>query len=201
MIAVIEYGAGNTGSVLKAATHFNVPARRVEEPGEIEAADAIILPGQGHFGAMMQALNDRGLFEPLRAAIRGGKPYLGICLGLQALYEGSDEAPGVPGLGILPGQVRKLTGVFKIPHLGWNQVEFTRPACLLSGVKDGAFFYFCHSYYGPVTAATTATTRYGLPFTAVAEFENVCAVQFHPEKSAEAGLRVFENFLRRCPTS
>lgn len=196
MIAVIDYGAGNTGSVMKAARYLGYPVHQVASADELAAADALVLPGQGHFGSLMQALAERGLAEPLRDAIGQGKPYLGICLGLQALYEGSDEAPGVPGLGLLPGRVRRLEGVFKIPHVGWSQLEIKRPTPLLAGVADGAFFYYCHSYYGPVGEQTAGTTVYGLPFSAVVEFRNVYAIQFHPEKSGEAGLRVFENFLR-----
>lgn len=196
MIAVIDYGAGNTGSVMKAARYLGYPVRRVGSADELAGADAVILPGQGHFGALMHALTERGLIEPLLQAIAQGKPYFGICLGLQALYEGSDEAPGIPGLGLLPGRVRKLEGVFKIPHVGWSQIEVKRPTPLLAGVADGTFFYYCHSYYAPVCEATTGTTLYGVPFSAVIGLRNVHAIQFHPEKSGEAGLRVFENFLK-----
>lgn len=196
MIAVIDYGAGNTGSVMKAARYLGYPVRQAGTPDELAAADAVILPGQGHFGALIQALTERKLIGPLLEAIAQGKPYFGICLGLQALYEGSDEAPGVPGLSLLPGRVRKLEGVFKIPHVGWSQLEAKRSTPLLDGVADGTFFYYCHSYYGPVCEATTGTTLYGVPFSAVVEFRNVYAIQFHPEKSGEGGLRVFENFLK-----
>lgn len=197
MIAVIDYGAGNVGSVLKTAEYLGSPARRVCCAEELAGAEKIILPGQGHFGAMIDALGQRGLLEPLRDALVQGRPYLGICLGLQALYEGSDEAPETPGLALLPGRVRKFEGVFKVPHVGWNQLKITRGGALLKGVDDGSFFYYCHSYYGPLNDATSGSTDYGQTFSAAVELNNLHAVQFHPEKSGEAGLRVFRNFLTR----
>ncbi|MGH9444307.1 MAG: imidazole glycerol phosphate synthase subunit HisH [Terriglobia bacterium] len=195
MIAVIDYGAGNTGSVLKAVEHLGFPSRSVSAPESLRTAGKIILPGQGHFGAMMKALCERRLLDPLREAFQSGKGFLGICLGLQALYEGSDEAPDVQGLGLLHGRVRKLEGVFKIPHVGWSQVEMRQPAKILEGIAPGSFAYFCHSYYGPVTAHTTAITEYGQEFSAAVELRNIHAVQFHPEKSADVGLQVLKNFL------
>src|SRR5438876_6392443 len=204
MIALIDYGGGNVGSVLKAIRYLGCPAEAVARPEELAAATKIILPGQGHFGAMMKALEDRGMLEPLRKMILSGsagvpparcKPFLGICLGLQVLYEGSDEAPGVPGLGVLRGRVKRFEGVFKVPHVGWSQIEISRDAKLLRGVESGSFVYYCHSYYGPVTPQSAAITDYGQRFAAVVEAENLAAVQFHPEKSGEVGLRVLKNFL------
>ena len=218
MIALIDYGGGNVGSVLKAIRYLGCPAEAVARPEELRAATKIILPGQGHFGAMMKALDDRGMLEPLRKMIlpgdtcvapsegepfRGsagvppaqGKPFLGICLGLQALYEGSDEASGVPGLGMLRGRVKRFEGVFKVPHVGWSQLEISKDARLLRGVETGSFVYYCHSYYGPVIPESAAVTDYGQRFAAVVEAANVGAVQFHPEKSGEVGLRVLKNFL------
>jgi imidazole glycerol phosphate synthase glutamine amidotransferase subunit len=195
MIALIDYGAGNLGSVLKAIQYLGYTAEVASQPEQIASAAKLILPGQGHFGAMMKALDGRGLLEPLREALTGGKPYLGICLGLQALYEDSDEAPGVKGLGLLPGRVKRFQGVFKVPHLGWNQLRIDHEASLLRGVANGSFAYYCHSFYGPVTDATVAVTDYGQAFAAVLEAENLAAVQFHPEKSAGVGLQVLRNFL------
>ncbi len=236
MIALIDYGGGNVGSVLKAIRYLGCPAEVVARPDELAAATKIILPGQGHFGAMMKALEDRAMLEPLRrmilpgdtcvapsegkpfhgnagvpfASLRPcpersegagppaalqGKPFLGICLGLQVLYEGSDEAPGVPGLGVLRGRVKRFEGVFKVPHVGWSQLEISRDAKMLRGVEPGSFVYYCHSYYGPVTPESAAITDYGQRFAAVVEAENLAAVQFHPEKSGEVGLRVLKNFL------
>jgi glutamine amidotransferase len=125
-----------------------------------------------------------------------GKPFLGICLGLQALYEASDEAPGRAGFGLLPGRVKRFEGVFKVPHLGWNQLEIRSKHGLFKGVTNGSFAYFCHSYYGPVTAETTATTEYGQNFAAAIRVASVYAVQFHPEKSGDVGLKILENFLK-----
>ena len=123
MIAVLNYGGGNVGSVLKAIEYLDFAAERVVQPAALEAADKIIFPGQGHFGAMMKELTERKLLAPLRQAFAAGKPFLGICLGLQALYESSEEAPDMPGLGILPGSVTRFQGVFKVPHVGWSQLE------------------------------------------------------------------------------
>ena len=195
MISLIDYGAGNVGSVLKAVQFLGYSSRVASDAAELEPAEKIIFPGQGHFGQMMTALTDRRLLEPLREAIAAGKPFLGICLGLQALYEASDEAPGVAGLGILSGRVTRFEGVFKVPHVGWSDIQVKNDAGLLRGVPSSSFVYYCHSYYGPVTDAATAVTEYGQTFAAVVEKENVRAVQFHPEKSGLVGLTVLKNFL------
>jgi len=195
MISLIDYGAGNVGSVLKAVKFLGYSARVASSPTDLDGAEEIILPGQGHFGQMMTALADRQLLEPLRGALAAGKPFLGICLGLQALYEASDEAPGVAGFGILPGRVARFEGVFKVPHVGWSDIQVRNNAGLLRGVPSSSFVYYCHSYYGPVTDAATAVTEYGQTFAAVVERENVRAVQFHPEKSGLVGLTVLKNFL------
>jgi imidazole glycerol phosphate synthase glutamine amidotransferase subunit len=196
VIAILDYGAGNVGSVLKAVEYLGHSARTVDAPERLSGCEKIIFPGQGHFGQMMKALEDRRLLAPLRKVLAGGKPFLGICLGLQALYEVSDEAPGVAGLGLLPGRVTRFHGVFKVPHVGWSQLEIRRDSKLLRGVAPSSFVYFCHSYYGPVTEETTAATEYGPVFAAVVEMENISAVQFHPEKSGEIGLKVLKNFLQ-----
>jgi glutamine amidotransferase/cyclase len=195
MIAVLDYGAGNVGSVVKAIRYLEHEPELADRPDQLADADKLILPGQGHFGAMMQSLGERRLLEPLRAFLDSGKPYLGICLGLQALYEGSEEAPGVRGLGLLPGFVTRFRGIFKVPHVGWSQLEIANPGGVLDGVADGDFVYFCHSYYGPVTAQAIAITDYGQRFASGVRKQNAWAVQFHPEKSGEAGLKVLRNFL------
>ena len=195
MIALLEYGAGNLGSVLKAIEYLGYTGEPVNRPEALSTAEKIIFPGQGHFGAMMKALEQRRMLEPLRELLATGKPFLGICLGLQALYEASDEAPEVSGLGILPGRVKHFEGVFKVPHIGWSQLEIRRNQHLFKGVADGSFVYYCHSYYGPVTEESCAVTNYGQTFAAGVEMNNVWAVQFHPEKSEEVGLRVLRNFL------
>ncbi len=205
MIAILDYGAGNVGSVLKAVKYLGYPAQPVDSPELLPRAEKIILPGQGHFGAMVKALAQRRLLDPLRKVLAGERPFLGICLGLQALYESSEEAPDAPGLGVLPGCVKRFEGVFKVPHVGWSQLEIRRADGILRGVPDGSFVYYCHSYYGPVTKESTAVTTYGQTFAAAAAIppagsvdrkpERVWAVQFHPEKSAEIGLEVLKNFL------
>jgi imidazole glycerol phosphate synthase glutamine amidotransferase subunit len=195
VIAVIDYGAGNVGSVLRATEYLGFPAERAETGESLREAEKIILPGQGHFGAMMRALEERQMIGPLRESLRAGKHFFGICLGLQALYERSEEAPEACGLGLLAGRVRRLKGVFKVPHVGWSQLEIQRATGILRGIAPGSFVYYCHSYYGPVTTETSATTEYGQQFAAVAEAGNARAAQFHPEKSGEVGLRILRNFL------
>jgi imidazole glycerol-phosphate synthase subunit HisH len=196
MIGVINYGAGNIGSVLRAIQYLGYPAEPVEDSTRLQNAEKLILPGQGHFGAMMESLEAKSMVASLRDQMGSGKPFLGICLGLQALYETSDEAPDRAGFKLLPGHVKRFEGVFKIPHLGWNQLEIRRQDGLFEGVPDGSFAYFCHSYYGPVTAETTAATEYGQNFAAAIRVGSVYAVQFHPEKSGDVGLKVLENFLK-----
>jgi imidazole glycerol phosphate synthase glutamine amidotransferase subunit len=195
MIAVLDYGGGNVGSVIKAIEYLGFSAQRVDQPSTLRAAERIIFPGQGHFGAMMKGLEDRDLLAPLRESFSQGKPFLGICLGLQALYETSEEAPGAAGLGILPGCVTRFQGIFKVPHVGWSQLEIRPGTALFHGVADGSFVYFCHSYYGPVTPQACGVTEYGQRFASGIEMKNIWAVQFHPEKSGEVGLKVLRNFL------
>ena len=195
MIGLLDYGAGNVGSVLKAIRYLGYPAQPIDRPELLPRATKIIFPGQGHFGQMMKALAERGMIEPLRETLQSGKPFLGICLGLQALYQGSDEAPGVAGLGLLSSRVKRFEGVFKVPHMGWSQLEIRSENGMLRGVASGSFAYFCHSYYGPPTTETAAVTDYGQAFTSALEMGSVWAVQFHPEKSGEVGLKVLKNFL------
>ena len=195
MIAVLDYGGGNVGSVLKAMEYLGASAEKVDAPRQLQAAEKIIFPGQGHFGAMMKGLAERDLLAPLRAEFEAGKPFLGICLGLQALYESSEEAPGVAGLSLLPGRVTRFQGVFKVPHIGWSQLVLHPEARLFRGIADGSFVYYCHSYYGPVTPEACAVTEYGQTFAAGIELKQIWAVQFHPEKSGEVGLQVLRNFI------
>ena len=197
MIALLDYGAGNVGSVLKAVRHLGFPAEPINRPELLNGAEKIILPGQGHFGAMMKALEERRLLEPLRKNLDSGKHFLGICLGLQALYEASDEAPDVHGLAILSGRVKRFEGLQKVPQVGWNQLQIRSGEGLFKAVPDGSFVYYCHSYYGPVTEETVAVTEYGETYAAAVEEDNIWAVQFHPEKSADVGLRVLRNFLEQ----
>ena len=195
MIALLDYGAGNVGSVLKAVRYLGYDAQPVDQPGPLEDAKKVILPGQGHFGAMMDRIKERELLEPLRRRIAANKPYLGICLGLQALYEASDEAPEIPGMGFLRGRVTRFEGIDKVPQVGWNQLQVRRGDKLFQGIGEGSFVYYCHSYYGPVTEDTVAVTEYGQTYAAGIERGNIWAVQFHPEKSGEVGLKILRNFL------
>jgi len=195
VIALLDYSAGNVGSVLKAIEHLGHSAEVVDKPEALRSAEKIIFPGQGHFGTMMRALEERRLLTALRESLASGTPFLGICLGLQALYEASDEAPDVPGLALLPGRVARLQGVFKVPHVGWSQLEIRSQDGLFRGVADGSFVYFCHSYYGPATNESSAVTHYGQTFASGLEMKNIWAVQFHPEKSGDVGLKVLGNFL------
>ena len=195
MIALIDYGAGNVGSVRKAVEYLGFPSQVVSSPHALVSADKIILPGQGHFGSMLTAVADRGLLDALKRKIAAGTPYLGICLGLQALYEASEEAPGVAGLGILRGTVTRFKALEKVPQIGWNQLQIRRGRRLLQFVKDGSFAYYCHSFYGPDVPEAIAVTEYGETYATGIEKNNVYAVQFHPEKSGEVGLKVLRNFL------
>ncbi len=195
MIAILDYGGGNVGSVRKAIEYLGAEVTVASRPEEIRAAAKLILPGQGHFGAMMKALGERGLVDPIREGVAQGRPMLGICLGLQALYESSEEAPGAHGLGLLEGRVRRFEGVFKVPHIGWSPIEVKEPRGILRGIPNGSFVYFCHSYYAPLTPETSALTDYGQRLAAAAEFGSVAAVQFHPEKSGDTGLQILRNFI------
>ena len=195
-ISLVEYDAGNLPSVERALARQGVETERVATPEAVLQARALILPGVGHFGQLMRTLVARGLLAPLGQAIARGTPLLGICLGLQALYEGSAEAPGDAGLGLLDGQVAALPATAKLPHMGWNQLQRRRDSVLLEGVPASAYFYFAHSYAAlDAGDATVATCENGTSFVAVLERANVLAVQFHPEKSAESGARVLGNYV------
>jgi imidazole glycerol-phosphate synthase subunit HisH len=194
-IAVLDYGAGNLTSVLKGLRAAGASPAIAADADSIAAADAIVIPGVGHFGAT--ASIGPTMRRTLLGAADAGTPILGICLGLQFLFEGSTEAPGVPGLGLLRGECSLLRseGIVKIPHVGWNSLSIVGSSRLLAGVDDGAQVYFTHSYAAPVTDATTATCEHGGRFAAIVERERVFGVQFHPEKSADAGLRILQSFV------
>jgi glutamine amidotransferase len=200
VIALIDYGAGNLTSVKKALTALGAEFTVPETPTLCEKASALIVPGVGHFSATM------ALDAPWRLAIGravdAGTPLLGICVGMQWLYEGSEEAPDVPGLGVLRGRVRLLRGDasqrLKIPHVGWNALDLPRQSRLLSGLAAGAHVYFTHSYAAPVTGDCVASTTHAESFAAAVERDHVFGVQFHPEKSGEAGLQILRNFLQVC---
>ena len=187
----MDYGAGNLPSVERALLRLGADVARCRLSAQIEHADAVVLPGVGHFGALVRSLDARGLRATLADAIGSGVPFLGICLGMQALYESSDEAPGELGLGVLSGVVRSLADAPKLPHMGWNTVS--GGGRLLRGVS-GAHFYFAHSFAAPPDGAA-GICRYGASFAAVAERDRVMGVQFHPEKSGAVGAAVLRNFL------
>jgi imidazole glycerol phosphate synthase glutamine amidotransferase subunit len=201
-ITLLDYGAGNLPSVERALQRLGAQTERVHSPEQLAAASAIVLPGVGHYAAVIRALDSNGVRDALVAAIQRGVPFLGICLGLQALYLRSEEAPELQGLNILPGSIRALRDAPKLPHMGWNQVQTRRASRLLDGIAAEAFFYFAHSFAATSSGGdssmpeASATCWYGSEFVAVAEKENIFAVQFHPEKSAAAGQRVLQNFLR-----
>jgi len=195
-IAIVDYGAGNLPSVERALRGLGAETERAIEPRQLAAAKAIVLPGVGHFAAFVAGLRERGLTEPLRAAINAGVPILGICLGLQAMFASSEEALGDMGLGFFPEEVRALPTNVKSPHIGWNQVRRMRTSTLLRGIPADAYFYFAHSYAAPATAEpTVAACDHGFPFAAVIERGSLHGVQFHPEKSGETGAQVLRNFV------
>lgn len=194
-MTIVDYGAGNLRSVQNALEEIGAAYEVTNRPAVVRRAHKLILPGVGHFGQMMRAIDQLALREPILEQIRKGVPFLGICIGLECLFEESEEAPQSKGLGIFPGVVKRFSGAARIPHMGWNSLNQTKPCRLLAGLEDGTFTYFAHSYYAPVMAATAATCTYIHPYTALLEENNIYAVQFHPEKSGPAGLRVIQNFL------
>ena len=196
MIAVVDYGMGNLRSVQKGFEWVGVDALVTDDVEVVRRADGVVLPGQGAFGTAMRRLESTGLADAIRDQIASGKPFLGICLGLQVLFESSAEAPGVPGFGIFPGAVARFPDDLKIPHMGWNQVELGKKTSHLRDVHDGDFLYFVHSYYAvPLdTADVAAWTEYGVRFASAVARDNVCATQFHPEKSQAIGLSILTAF-------
>jgi imidazole glycerol phosphate synthase glutamine amidotransferase subunit len=195
-ISIVDYGAGNLPSVVRALNRLGAETQLATEPSHVADAKAIVLPGVGHFAAFVCGLRERNLAEPLWSAFKTGTPILGICLGLQAKFAASEEAPGAAGLGFLPGDVRALPTNVKSPHIGWNQLRQVRESVLLRGLAHDAFFYFAHSFAAPGDAAVlVAACDHGTPFAAVIEDRNLYGVQFHPEKSGEAGARVLRNFV------
>lgn len=200
MIAVIDYKAGNLTSVVKALKYLGAETRVTQDPEVVRSAAKVVLPGVGHFQAT-QLLTDLGLSQAVRESVAKGAWFLGVCVGLQWLFEGSTEAPDVAGLGHFAGMCERFPASFKgaelkSPHVGWNSLEGVRQdSKLLHGVQNGGFVYYTHSWRAPVVDATAAVTEYGGAFTGVVEHENVMGVQFHPEKSSAVGLQVLKNFV------
>ena len=196
-VAIVDYEAGNTLSVTRALEKVGAKVDLTSDPERVGAADAVVLPGVGAFGDCMRKLRERGMEEACGEAFLSGKPFLGVCVALQAIFEGSEESPGVEGLGILEGEVVRFEGDgLKVPHIGWNELSLVRDHPVLSGL-DGEAFYFVHSYY-PVpedTGDLIGETDYGTRFCSAAGRENLVAVQFHPEKSSRAGLKLYDKFL------
>jgi imidazole glycerol-phosphate synthase subunit HisH len=197
LIYIIDYGSGNLRSVQKAFEHVGVAADVGSDVQAMRGARGLVLPGVGAFGAAMRELDRRGLVDPIRELVLGGTPFLGVCLGMQLLFEASEEDPGVPGLSLLPGDVRRLPPEVKVPHIGWNQIEIMHYSELFEGIPDHAAFYFVHSYVVvPLQPSHVMTvTEYGgRDFVSGVLDKNLMAFQFHPEKSSSLGLRIYRNF-------
>lgn len=198
MIAIVDYGAGNLRSVRNALVHLGANVVTVNQPEQLKDAEKIVLPGVGAFGAGMQALRDSGFVEPIIKAAKDGVSLIGICLGMQYLFESSNEMGEHQGLGLLKGRVVKFPDSTPlIPHIGWNQLKFEQEHPFLNGVEDGSYAYFVHSYYVEPTHSEDilATTDYGLPYASVVGHDNVFGIQCHPEKSQSVGLRILKNFV------
>ena len=198
MIAVIDYGMGNLRSVEKAFQFLGFSAAIVDRPQNAEDATHLVLPGDAAFGDAMRNLRDQGWVDVISRGIERGKPFLGICVGLQLMFAESEERGRHPGLGLLPGRVVRFPKTVRVPQIGWNQIAIQRDAGILEGVPEGSYFYFVHSYYVDVDEGDdlVATTDYGLDYTSIAARDNVFGVQFHPEKSQQIGLRLLRNFAR-----
>jgi glutamine amidotransferase len=196
-IAVVDYGIGNLRSAEKALQHLGADAALTSDVRSIEGADAVVLPGVGAFGACMQALRSAGLEGATRAAATDGRPFLGICIGMQMLFDGSDETPDVTGLGVVPGRVTRLPAAVRLPQMGWNTLEVTSWSRLGAGLPDPAWLYFVHSFAPEPDddAVVAAWCEYGRRFAAAIEAGPVWATQFHPEKSSAVGLQMLDNFV------
>jgi glutamine amidotransferase len=199
VIALIDYGAGNLTSVKKALAALDADVFVPATPADLTKAQGVIVPGVGHFGATRAI--DRAWTEAILAVVGEGRPLLGICLGMQWLFEGSDEAPDCPGLGVFTGRIFRLSGQddtrrLKIPHVGWNSLDRRRDAPIVEGVPNGSQVYFTHSYVAPVSGDTVAATAHGEEFASVVQRGQIAGVQFHPEKSGDVGLQILRNFVR-----
>ncbi len=195
MISILDYGAGNLRSVENTLGAIGAEYELVRDADGLRRATRIVLPGVGHFGQMMRALDEMHVRDALVERIRASVPFLGICLGLQALFESSAEAPETHGLGLFRGRIEKFHGDDRVPHMGWNSLERVRKSRLLEGIEDAPYVYFANSFYAPAVEEASAICEYGVRFTAVLEHENIQAVQFHPEKSGGVGLKIVGNFL------
>ena len=199
MIALIDYGAGNLTSVRKGFAAAGAQLFTPASPAELSSAAGIVVPGVGHFAAT--AALDDGWRDAIRGAIGRGAMLFGICLGQQWLFDGSDEDPAVPGLGVIAGRCRRLPPTLKVPHVGWNALDIHRPSRLLAGIRTGTQAYFTHSYAADVTDEAVATTTHAAPFASVVEAGRLFGVQFHPEKSGDSGVQILKNFVDLCSRS
>jgi imidazole glycerol-phosphate synthase subunit HisH len=195
LVAVLDYGIGNLRSAQKALEHVGADARLTDDAHEIGKADGVVLPGVGAFGKCMQALRASGLDRLAIDAAESGRPFFGICVGMQLLYEGSDEDPGEPGLGVLPGRVHLLPDTVKRPQMQWNTLDLVGEPALCAGIERPVWVYFVHSYAAEPHEGVVATCDYGGPVTAAVERDRLWATQFHPEKSGRAGLAMLRNFV------
>ncbi len=197
-LVIVDYGAGNLRSVARAVAHAGGQPLITSSPRDVAAAEALIVPGVGAAADTMANLRRHRLVEPMRDYIVSGRPFLGVCMGQQALFDVSEEGGEHPCLGVLPGRVVRLPEGLKVPHMGWNQVRVVRPHPIFEGISDGSYFYFVHSYYPRPDdpAVILAETEYGVTFPSVVGRDSLVATQFHPEKSGDMGLRMYENFLR-----
>jgi len=193
MIAIVDYGAGNLVSVKKALDWLGQECAITSEPAQVASATKVVLPGVGHF-ASTESLERTGLKQAIADSIGRGIPFLGICVGMQWMFERSQESPQTRGLGVLDGECERFPGSVKSPHVGWNQLEVEASSRLLRGVASGSFVYFTHSFRAPVTGTTVACCEYGGRFSAAVERDHLFGVQFHPEKSGEIGLKLLRNF-------
>ncbi|MFZ0199957.1 MAG: imidazole glycerol phosphate synthase subunit HisH [Candidatus Sulfotelmatobacter sp.] len=193
MIAIVDYGAGNLNSVKKAFDYLGAEVMVTDQPATVALAGKIVFPGVGHFSSL-QVLDHTGLREALLQSASSGKPFLGICVGMQWLFEGSEECSDVPGAGIFPGKCRQFPSNVKSPHVGWNSLTIQQGSRLLRGIAQDSFVYYTHSFHAPVVSSMSAATDYGLRFAGAVERDNIFGVQFHPEKSGEVGLSILKNF-------
>jgi len=195
VISIIDYGAGNLRSVQNTLAELGASYKLIDTPEAVRAADRLMLPGVGHFGQLMQSLDALRLRQPILEKIAAGNPFFGICLGMQALFSASEEAPDLEGLNIYPERIERFPAGARVPHMGWNSLTPRPDSKLLKGLNEPIYVYFANSYYAPPIEATSATCEYQLPFSAVLERDNIYGVQFHPEKSGPVGLKIMRNFL------